>query len=298
VCASQATALKPCLAIGKTTGFTLTSDGWSSTTNRPLLNILTVTPMGSAFVKAVDTSGHVKDAAYIAELICSSIEDVGVENVVQVVTDNAAVCAAAGRIVEERYVRESGLIKSHCKVRPIMIAPAPKLQPQIKFLRGMSLYSPPISSACTVCHQVTTPKCCSPTQAVHTSIQGACVRLYMQCTHQPQVCLSPLRSHALSAFKFQLQVAAQLYRQCTHMSVPCAPFAPACTVSHQVSASGCCSTVQAMHTCVSPMCAFCASMHCQPSSVSPWFLFHLLMQCTHVTVPWHHTLAHAVHVNK
>ena len=82
---------------------TITSDGWSDTRNRPLLNILLVSPKGEKFVKAVDTSGETKDATHIAGKICEAIEEIGPEHVCQVTTDSAAACKLAGRIIEERY---------------------------------------------------------------------------------------------------------------------------------------------------------------------------------------------------
>lgn len=85
-------------------GCTVTSDGWSNTQNRPLLNVLAVTATGAAFVKAVDSSGEVKDAQYIADELCKVIEDIGPETVVHVVTDNAGNCKAAGALIEARCV--------------------------------------------------------------------------------------------------------------------------------------------------------------------------------------------------
>jgi hypothetical protein len=82
---------------------TVTSDGWSDTRNRPLLNVLLVSPKGEKFIKAVDTSGETKDAAHIAGKICEAIEEIGPEHICQVITDSAASCKAAGRIIEERY---------------------------------------------------------------------------------------------------------------------------------------------------------------------------------------------------
>jgi hypothetical protein len=58
------------------TGCTVTSDGWSSTTNRPLLNVIMVTLKGETFLKAIDTSGEKKSARYIADLLIQTIEKV------------------------------------------------------------------------------------------------------------------------------------------------------------------------------------------------------------------------------
>ena len=55
------------------------------------------------FLRAVDCEGQVKDVDFIARLLIESIEFVGVDNVVQVITDNAKVCRAAGALVEARY---------------------------------------------------------------------------------------------------------------------------------------------------------------------------------------------------
>jgi hypothetical protein len=55
------------------------------------------------FVKSVDASGIVKDAEMLCNLFCEVIEWVGHENVVHVVTDNAANYVAAGRKIHEKY---------------------------------------------------------------------------------------------------------------------------------------------------------------------------------------------------
>jgi hypothetical protein len=55
------------------------------------------------FLRAEDCSSEVKDSKFIADILISAIEQVGPTNVVQVITDNAPVCKAAGLIVESRY---------------------------------------------------------------------------------------------------------------------------------------------------------------------------------------------------
>jgi hypothetical protein len=98
----QVDRLAPVAEMSNRVGCTVTSDGWSSTTNRPLLNVLAVNPMGAAFLKAVDASGSVKSGAYIADVMAEQIEKLGSDNVVQVVTDNAAACLAAHEILRQR----------------------------------------------------------------------------------------------------------------------------------------------------------------------------------------------------
>jgi hypothetical protein len=55
------------------------------------------------FLKAVDTGGETKDAAYIAGQLIDCIWEVGADNVIQVVTDSAVVYKAAGRLVEQEF---------------------------------------------------------------------------------------------------------------------------------------------------------------------------------------------------
>ncbi len=85
------------------TGATITSDGWSDVRRRPLLNLLVVSPKGEMFLKAVDMGGETKDAAYIVGQLIDCIREVGADSVIQVVTDSAAVCKAAGRLVEQEF---------------------------------------------------------------------------------------------------------------------------------------------------------------------------------------------------
>eukprot|EP00253_Pinus_taeda_P032378 PITA_32378 len=79
------------------------SDGWRDQRNHPLINVVAVCPQGAMFLKAVDCSGIEKDTSFISTILIDAIESVGPHNVVQVITDNAQVCKAAGLIVEDRY---------------------------------------------------------------------------------------------------------------------------------------------------------------------------------------------------
>jgi hypothetical protein len=51
------------------------------------------------FIKSIDASAHIKNATYLCEVIEEVIAEVGEENVVQVVTDNAASYVAAGKLL-------------------------------------------------------------------------------------------------------------------------------------------------------------------------------------------------------
>lgn len=86
------------------TGYVMVSDGWSDAQNRALINILLVSPKVNKFLQAVDTSGHEKNGAYIADVLSQSIEDVGIEYVMAVIMDGASNNVSANRILEEKYV--------------------------------------------------------------------------------------------------------------------------------------------------------------------------------------------------
>eukprot|EP01018_Ginkgo_biloba_P031711 Gb_09714 [translate_table: standard] len=87
----------------RTTGVSIVSDGWTDARNMPLINVITVCSKGSMFLNAVDCNGELKDATFIANILIDAIESIGPSNVVQVTTDNARVCKAAGLLVEARY---------------------------------------------------------------------------------------------------------------------------------------------------------------------------------------------------
>jgi hypothetical protein len=58
---------------------------------------------GPLFLKVVDALGKYKDAQFMGDLFIKTIEEVGVDSCVQIITDNAPVCKAAGMIVEAKY---------------------------------------------------------------------------------------------------------------------------------------------------------------------------------------------------
>jgi len=55
------------------------------------------------FLKVVDMGGETKDVAFIAGQLIDCIQKVGADSVIQVVTNSAAVCKVAGRLVEQEF---------------------------------------------------------------------------------------------------------------------------------------------------------------------------------------------------
>ncbi|KAK3184883.1 hypothetical protein Dsin_032169 [Dipteronia sinensis] len=84
-------------------GVSVCSDGWSDSQRRPLINIMATCEIGPMFLKAVNCEGEFKDKHFIANLLTDSIREIGPQNVVQVITDNAANCKAAGLLVEAKF---------------------------------------------------------------------------------------------------------------------------------------------------------------------------------------------------
>jgi DNA-directed RNA polymerase subunit K/omega len=78
-------------------------DGWTDVQRRALINFIAITDGGPMFLKAVNCQGEVKDKFFIFTIIKEVIEKVRPQNVVQVVTDNASVCKAAGMLIESQY---------------------------------------------------------------------------------------------------------------------------------------------------------------------------------------------------
>ncbi|XP_021722603.1 uncharacterized protein LOC110690084 [Chenopodium quinoa] len=95
--------LQPMKATWKTKGVSIVSDGWSDPQRRPLINIMIASETGPMFMKAIDCSGEIKDKDFIATLLSEVIDEIGDQNVVQIITNNASNCKAAGELVVGRY---------------------------------------------------------------------------------------------------------------------------------------------------------------------------------------------------
>ena len=95
--------LEPIKKTWKETGVSLCSDGWTDDQKRPLINMMAAAKQGAMMLKAINCDGVYKDKNEISRLLLESINEIGPDNVVQVVTDNAHVCAAAGAIVESTH---------------------------------------------------------------------------------------------------------------------------------------------------------------------------------------------------
>ncbi|XP_020675199.2 uncharacterized protein LOC110094332 [Dendrobium catenatum] len=87
----------------KEIGCTLMADGWTDNRNRTLINFLVYCPRGVAFLKSVDASHITKNVKTLCSLFCKVVEWVGLENIVQLVTDNAANYKKEGELLHEWF---------------------------------------------------------------------------------------------------------------------------------------------------------------------------------------------------
>ncbi|KAL6583185.1 hypothetical protein OROMI_005263 [Orobanche minor] len=87
----------------KTYGCTIMLDGWTDQKQRALMNFLVNSPAGTFFIKSVDVSDSIKNGELIFKYLDEVIDEVGENNVIQIITDNASNCKNAGkRIMEAR----------------------------------------------------------------------------------------------------------------------------------------------------------------------------------------------------
>lgn len=85
-------------------GVAYTQDGWDSCDHLPLINSAYITCNdGGVYQRSVDTSGHTKDAEYIASLMICDIYSIGCLKVVMVVTDTCSTMRKAWSYVEDEF---------------------------------------------------------------------------------------------------------------------------------------------------------------------------------------------------
>ncbi|CAL2270771.1 unnamed protein product [Prunus armeniaca] len=111
--------LQPIKSTWSTKGVSVCNDGWTDSQRRPLINIMATCESGPTFLKGINCDGEYKDKHCIANFLIDSIKEIGYQNVVQVITDNAPVCRAAGLLVEARYPK---ILWTPCVVHTLNLA--------------------------------------------------------------------------------------------------------------------------------------------------------------------------------
>ncbi|XP_054824760.1 uncharacterized protein LOC129322470 [Prosopis cineraria] len=92
-----------CRSFWAETGCTIMADDWQDQKNRQLINFLIYCPRRIVFIKSVDASDIVKDAQNLCNLFMDMVAFAGANNIVNLVTDNAANYKAAGRLLNDKY---------------------------------------------------------------------------------------------------------------------------------------------------------------------------------------------------
>ena len=99
----------------KKTGCSIMSDGWTDKKRRSICNFLVNSPKGTVFLSSLDTSDISKTADKVFDMLDTIVEKVGEENVIQVITDNAANYKAAGeKLMEKRKSLYWTPCAAHC----------------------------------------------------------------------------------------------------------------------------------------------------------------------------------------
>ncbi|KAL5706427.1 hypothetical protein ACHQM5_024595 [Ranunculus cassubicifolius] len=84
------------------TGCTIMADSWKDAQGKTLINFLVSCPRGVYFVTSVDVTDIVEDPTSLFKLLDKVVDEMGEENVVQVITENTASYRAAGKMLEEK----------------------------------------------------------------------------------------------------------------------------------------------------------------------------------------------------
>ncbi|KAL3329547.1 hypothetical protein AABB24_033744 [Solanum stoloniferum] len=87
----------------KETGCTILCDCWSDGRAKCLVVFSVTCSKGTMFLRSVDVSDHADDPHYLFGLLESVVLEIGVQNVVQVMTDSSASYIYAGRLVMKKY---------------------------------------------------------------------------------------------------------------------------------------------------------------------------------------------------
>jgi len=72
-------------------------DGWSDRKDRTLIHFLVNSPLGTWFIESIDASDEIKTGEKMYEILDKRVQEIGAQNIIQVVTDNASSLKLAGK---------------------------------------------------------------------------------------------------------------------------------------------------------------------------------------------------------
>ncbi|KAG8381196.1 hypothetical protein BUALT_Bualt06G0097100 [Buddleja alternifolia] len=85
------------------TACTIIAETWTDNKSRAIINFLVSSPSATFFHKSVDASPYFKNIKYLSDLFDSVIQDFGMENVVQIIMDNALNCTGIANHILQNY---------------------------------------------------------------------------------------------------------------------------------------------------------------------------------------------------
>nr|CAD1831681.1 unnamed protein product [Ananas comosus var. bracteatus] len=80
-------------------GCSIMTDTWTDKRGRNLMNLVVNCELGTSFLRSIESSSEVHDGPFIFKLVSSCIDEIGEENVVQVISDNASANMAAANLL-------------------------------------------------------------------------------------------------------------------------------------------------------------------------------------------------------
>ena len=84
-------------------GCSVMSDGWTNQKQQPIMNFLVFCPRGTMFLKSFDTSGFRKEVETLFGIFDTVVQEIGMEYIVQFITDNNSSYKAAGKKLMMKY---------------------------------------------------------------------------------------------------------------------------------------------------------------------------------------------------
>jgi len=87
-------------------------DGWTNRRRRTILNFLVNSPKGIVFFKSIDASDICKTSKKIFRMMDDVVEEVGEENVIQVITNNAGNYKACRELLMQK--RKKNILDNLC----------------------------------------------------------------------------------------------------------------------------------------------------------------------------------------
>lgn len=94
------------------------SDMWTDINNRSYINVIACSPKGAVFLRSFERSSEKKTGYFLRDILESVITEIGAENVVQVIFDNASNYGLAGNLLMETYPH---IIKVKCVAHGVQL---------------------------------------------------------------------------------------------------------------------------------------------------------------------------------